>query len=131
MSAESDAAIANEVMMRGTEHTLVFVQQPADEDIEPTATGVSWEVRNHEHTDGKKDGLQHIFVVPVCSTFALDTASYHRFLEQSGALDQARALLAEGDLQTADGAIITSKKVQSCIIAAEVDSILNSYQIEA
>jgi phosphoenolpyruvate synthase/pyruvate phosphate dikinase len=118
-------------MMRGTEHTLVFVQQPADEDSEPTATGVSWEVRNQEHTDGKRDGLQHIFVVPVCSTFALDTASYHRFLEQSGALDQARALLAEGDLQTADGAIITRKKVQSCIIAAEVDSILNSYQIEA
>lgn len=117
--------------MRGSEHTLVFVQQPPDEDNEPTATGVSWEVRNHEHTDGKKDGLQHIFVVPVCSTFALDTASYHRFLEQSGALDQARALLAEGDLQTADGAIVTRKKVQSCIIAAEVDSILNSSQIEA
>ena len=117
--------------MRGTEHTLVFVQQPADEDSELTATGVSWEVRHQEHTHGTREGLQHIFVVPVCSTFALDTASYHRFLEQSGALDQARTLLAEGNLQTADGAIITRKKVQSCIIAAEVDSILNSYQIEA
>lgn len=117
--------------MRGSEHTLVFVQQPANEDNGPAAAGVSWEVRNQEHTESKKDGLQHIFVVPVCSTFALDTASYHRFLEQSGALDQARALLAEGDLQTADGAIITRKMVQSCIIAAEVDSILNSYQIEA
>ena len=117
--------------MRGSEHTLVFVQQLAAKDKEPTAAGVSWEVRNQEHTDSKMDGLQHIFVVPVCSTFALDTASYHRFLEQSGALDQARALLAEGNLQTADGAVITRKKVQSCIIAAEVDSILNSYQIEA
>ena len=117
--------------MKVIEHTLVFVQEMAGEDNGSISTGVSWEVRMSERASSNKPGMQRIFIVPVCSAFPLDTASYHRFLEERGTLEQAYALLAEGDLQTADGAIITRKQVQSCIIAAEVDSILETYSIEA
>ncbi len=117
--------------MKLTEHTLVFVQTLPEANKRPADTGVSWEVRHPEQKDQKKTGLQRLFVVPVCSAFSLDTTSYHRFLEESGALEQVRTLLAESDLHTADGAALTRKKVQACIIAAEVDSILDTYRIEA
>ena len=114
-----------------TEHTLVFVQDLFPEDSFPASTGVNWEVRASEQSDKKRCALQRIFVVPVCSAFSLDAASYHRFLYESGAIEQARGLLEEADLQTVDGAIIARKKVQACIVAAEVESILDGYRIEA
>ncbi len=119
------------MLMKVSEHTLVFVQEMAGEDNDSTSTGVSWEVRTPAQAGSKNPGMQRIFIVPVCSVFSLDSASYHRFLEERGTLDQACALLAAGDLQTTDGAIITRKQVQSCIIAAEVESILGTYCIEA
>jgi hypothetical protein len=114
-----------------TEHTLVFVQEIAPEESDPAATGVRWEVRTSEHTDKKSALVQRIFIVPVCSAFSLDAASYHRFLDESGTLAQVCGLLEEADFHTDDAAIITRKKIQACIVAAEVDSILDSYRIEA
>ncbi|HEY7347382.1 MAG TPA: hypothetical protein VH599_03615 [Ktedonobacterales bacterium] len=75
--------------------------------------------------------MQRIFVVPICSAFSLDAASYRRFLHGSGAIERACGLLEGADLETGDGAIIARKKVQACIVAAEVESILDSYRIEA
>jgi|SRR5579859_1411210 len=114
-----------------TEHTLVFVQELPDAGSEPVGTGVGWEVRTSEQNGKKSGALQRIFIVPVCSAFSLDAASYHHFLHANGALEEARSLLEEANLQTVDGAITARKKVQACIIAAEVESILDSYCIEA
>ncbi len=114
-----------------TEHTLVFVQELPNERSEPVSTGVSWEVRTSEQHDKKGGVLQRIFIVPICSAFSLDAASYYRFLHASGALEEARSLLEKGHLETVDGASIARKKVQACIVAAEVESILDSYCIEA
>jgi hypothetical protein len=114
-----------------TEHTLVFVQDLFDEDSFPASTGLNWEVRTSGQGDKKNGALQRIFVVPVCSAFSLDAASYHRFLHESGAIEQARGLLDEADLHTVDGAILARKKVQACIVAAEVESIIDGCRIEA
>ncbi len=114
-----------------TEHTLVFVQALSSPVERAASTGVSWEVRASEQSDKKSGVLQRIFVVPVCSALSLDAANYHRFLHESGAIEQARGLLEEADLHTVDGAIIARKKVQACIVAAEVESILDGYRIEA
>jgi|SRR5690348_7197806 hypothetical protein len=114
-----------------TEHTLVFVQDlPAEESV-PASTGVNWEVRTSGQRDKKGSAVQRVFVVPVCSAFSLDAASYHRFLHESGAIEQARGLLEGADLHTVDGATIARRQVQSCIVAAEVESILDSCRIEA
>ncbi len=114
-----------------TEHTLVFVQELSPEDSAPAVTGVNWEVRASGQGDKKNGAFRRIFVVPVCSAFSLDAASYHRFLDESGVIEQARGLLEEADLHTVDGASIARKKVQACVVAAEVESILDSYRIEA
>ncbi len=114
-----------------TEHTLVFVQDLSAEESAAASAGVSWEVRTSEQSDKRDSAIQRIFVVPVCSALSLDAASYHRFLHESGAIEQARDLLEEAELHTRDGAIIARKKVQACIVAAEVESILDSYRIEA
>lgn len=114
-----------------TEHTLVFVQDLSGDDGVPASTGVNWEVRTSGQSDKKGSAWQRIFVVPVCSAFSLDAVSYYHFLHESGAIEQARGLLEEADLQTLDGASIARKKVQACIVAAEVESILDSYRIEA
>lgn len=114
-----------------TEHTLVFVQDLSGEENAPASTGVNWEVRTSGQSDRKSSAWQRIFVVPVCSAFSLDATSYYRFLHESGAIEQARGLLEEADLHTADGASIARKKVQACIVAAEVESILDGCRIEA
>ena len=114
-----------------TEHTLVFVQDLSDEESFPATTGVNWEVRTSGQHDKKGSALQRIFIVPVCSAFSLDATSYHRFLHESGAIEQARGLLEGADLHTVDGATIARKQVQACIVAAEVESILDGCRIEA
>ncbi len=114
-----------------TEHTLVFVRELSADDGSPAGAGVNWEVRTSGQSDKKNGALQRIFVVPICSAFSLDAASYHDFLQESGAIERARGLLDEADLQTADGVSIARKRVQSCIVAAEVETILDSYRIEA
>lgn len=114
-----------------TEHTLVFVQELSAEQSLAASTGVNWEVRVSGQRDKKNGPVQRIFVVPICSAFSLDATSYHDFLQDSGAIKQARGLLEEADLQTMDGVSIARKRVQACIVAAEVESILDSYRIEA
>ena len=114
-----------------TEHTLVFVQELSADDGSPASAGVNWEVRTSGQSDKKNGALQRIFVVPICSAFSLDAASYHDFLQESGAIEQACGLLDEADLHTADGVSIARKRVQSCIVAAEVETILDGYRIEA
>lgn len=68
--------------------------------------------------------VAQVFVVPICSTLALDTSSYEKFLVQSGALNRAlRALngLTFAQPQTAENA---RKQIQSIVMAAEVNLIV-------
>lgn len=68
--------------------------------------------------------VAQVFVVPICSTLALDTAAYEKFLVQSGALNRAlRALngLTFAQPQTAENA---RKQIQSIVMAAEVNHIV-------
>ncbi|HET9110693.1 MAG TPA: hypothetical protein VFN78_07710 [Ktedonobacterales bacterium] len=68
--------------------------------------------------------VAQVFVVPICSTLALDTRSYEKFLTQSGALNRAlRALngLTFAQPQTAENA---RKQIQSIVMAAEVNHIV-------
>src|SRR5579871_2170288 len=78
-----------EVFMGLTEHTLVFVQELSADESAPAGAGVNWEVRTSGQSDKKSGALQRIFVVPICSAFSLDAASYHDFLQESGAMGQA------------------------------------------
>jgi phosphoenolpyruvate synthase/pyruvate phosphate dikinase len=76
-----------------------------------------------ELTDASASVAQ-VFVVPICSTLALDTRAYEKFLVQSGALNRAlRALngLTFAQPQTAENA---RKQIQSIVMAAEVNHIV-------
>ena len=69
--------------------------------------------------------VAQVFVVPICSTLALDIRAYEQFLVESGALNRAlRALngLTFAQPQTAENA---RKQIQSIVMAAEVDHIVS------
>lgn len=69
--------------------------------------------------------VAQVFVVPICSTLALDIRAYEKFLAQSGALNRAlRALngLTFAQPQTAENA---RKQIQSIVMAAEVNHIVS------
>jgi len=70
------------------------------------------------------DGVAQVFIVPICSTLALDGIAYERFLTASGALPKALRLLSRltfAQPQTAENA---RKQIQSLIMAAEVEYIV-------
>ncbi|HZC05078.1 MAG TPA: hypothetical protein VE338_05495 [Ktedonobacterales bacterium] len=75
-------------------------------------------------TSESATSVAQVFIVPICSTLALDTRAYEKFLTQSGALNRAlRALngLTFAQPQTAENA---RKQVQSIVMAAEVNHIV-------
>jgi len=75
-------------------------------------------------SDERATDVAQVFVVPICSTLALDTNAYEKFLVQSGALNRAlRALngLTFAQPQTAENA---RKQIQSIVMAAEVNHIV-------
>jgi hypothetical protein len=75
-------------------------------------------------TNESAHDVAQVFVAPICSTLALDTRAYEKFLVQSGALNRAlRALngLTFAQPQTAENA---RKQIQSIVMAAEVDHIV-------
>ena len=107
-----------------SEYTLVFrraLRKRADDALgewtiaRPLAAGVSALV---------PDDVAQVFVVPICSTLALDSASYERFLLASDALPRALRLLTRltfAQPQTTENA---RKQIQSLIMAAEVEYIV-------
>ncbi len=75
-------------------------------------------------TSESASSVAQVFVVPICSTLALNTRDYEKFLTQSGALNRAlRALngLTFAQPQTAENA---RKQIQSIVMAAEVNHIV-------
>lgn len=74
--------------------------------------------------DGLPRDVSQVFVVPICSTLALDRAAYEQFLMRSGALTRALRVLNRltfAQPQTAENA---RKQVQSIVMAAEVNHIV-------
>jgi len=77
-------------------------------------------------SDPARDGkVAEVFIVPVCSTLALDDLSYERFLRQSGVLDDALNLLGSVTFAEADSVETIRKEIHSLIMAAEVQYIVD------
>ncbi len=78
-------------------------------------------------TNGDVDGaISRVFFVPLCSTLALDDTAYEWFLCESGVLDDACDMLASLSLDNAEHAEIVRKQIQSMVMAAEVQHIVES-----
>jgi hypothetical protein len=70
-------------------------------------------------------GVDPIFVVPICSTLGLDKSSYEAFLQSCGILDDALRLLSHLLLRNPNSVETTRKRIQSLIMAAEVQRIVD------
>lgn len=117
-----------------TEYTLVFRRALRQRNSQRAtrATRAVWTVARpiarlgaDELADDKMMDVAQVFVVPICSTLALDVRAYEKFLAQSGALNRAlRALngLTFAQPQTAENA---RKQIQSIVMAAEVNHIVS------
>lgn len=68
--------------------------------------------------------VAQVFVVPICSTLALDVRSYEKFLAQSGALNRALRVLNRLALAQPHTAENARKQIQSIVMAAEVNHIV-------
>jgi hypothetical protein len=114
------------------EYTLVFKRAP---EWHVKRGGHRWEVlrptpqrhttrRSHAERD-RALGVPHLLVVPIYSTLALDALAYERFLLSSGALDAALRVLGQRALSDPFSAETTRKKIQSLVMAAEVQHIVD------
>lgn len=65
-----------------------------------------------------------LLVVPFCSTLALDTPSYERFLRSSGVLDDAIELLGSITLADVSAVETARRRIHSLVMAAEVQHIV-------
>lgn len=110
-----------------TEYTLVFrrtLRQRA-------GGGAVWTVARPitqpiPQTGEPPRDVSQVFVVPICSTLALDRSVYEQFLMRSGALTRALRILNRltfAQPQTAENA---RKQIQSIVMAAEVNHIVSS-----
>ena len=75
---------------------------------------------------GSSDELAQVFFVPICSTLALDERSYERFLTQSGVLEYVLRLLSRLTFAQPDAAETVRRRIQSLVMAAEVQHIVDS-----
>lgn len=115
------------------EYTLVFRRLARHEDGAPArwtvarpALGTSGPARaigsRRRDTSG---GVAQVLVVPICSTLALDEASYESFLRSSGALDEALELLRDVPLADAVAVEIARRRIHALVMAAEVQVIVD------
>lgn len=83
------------------------------------------------NTANMVNGLQsgeiaQVVVVPLCSTLALEPAIYERFLTASGVLPHTLRLLAHVRLTDAQAVETVRKRIQSLVMAAEVQAIVEN-----
>lgn len=114
-----------------SEYTLVFRRGGGHvAGRAPRGWAVVRPVSAHLPTSGRagsaKPGerTEEIFVVPICSTLALDHGSYERFLQGSGVLDGALRVLSEVSLRDDETVDTTRKEIQALVMAAEVQYIV-------
>lgn len=89
------------------------------------------EVVNTATSANMVNGLQsgeiaQVVVVPLCSTLALEPAIYERFLTASGVLPHTLRLLAHVRLTDAQAVETVRKRIQSLVMAAEVQAIVEN-----
>ncbi len=89
------------------------------------------EVVNTANSANMVNGLQsgeiaQVVVVPLCSTLALEPAIYERFLTASGVLPHTLRLLAHVRLTDAQAVETVRKRIQSLVMAAEVQAIVEN-----
>ena len=83
-------------------------------------------VAARRYTIGPDRAIAPVFVVPICSTLGLEKSSYEAFLLSSGILDDALQLLSRMLLHNAGSVETTRKRIQSLIMAAEVQHIVDA-----
>ena len=110
------------------EYTLVFRhtlrQRAGDEAARAIWTVARPITQPSQRVDGPPRDVSQVFAVPICSTLALDHASYEQFLMRSGALTRALRVLNRltfAQPQTAENA---RKQIQSIVMAEEVNHIV-------
>ncbi len=111
-----------------TEYSLVFrraLRQRAGDRVARSIWTVARPITQPaQHGEGPSRDVSQVFVVPICSTLALDRAAYEQFLTRSGALTRALRVLNRltfAQPQTAENA---RKQIQSIVMAAEVNHIV-------
>jgi hypothetical protein len=111
-----------------TEYTLVFrraLRQRAGSGV----TRAIWTVaRPITHATTRQDeprrDVAQVFVVPICSTLALDQTAYEQFLLRSGALTRGLRILNRLAIAQPQAAETARKQIQSIVMAAEVNHII-------
>lgn len=77
--------------------------------------------------DARQSGeIAQVIVAPICSTLALESAAYEQFLLASGVLPHTLRLLAHVRLTDARAVETVRKRIQSLVMAAEVQAIVAS-----
>jgi hypothetical protein len=95
------------------------------------ALGTAPDAVNTANRANTVNGLQsgeiaQVVVVPLCSTLALEPAIYERFLTASGVLPHTLRLLAHVRLTDAQAVETVRKRIQSLVMAAEVQAIVEN-----
>ncbi len=90
----------------------------------PTDRAAFRAVHGEQSADESHPGVSQVFIVPICSTLALDGVAYEQFLTASGALPKALRLLSRLTFAQPQTAENTRKQIQSLIMAAEVEYIV-------
>ncbi|MGO8950249.1 MAG: hypothetical protein ACLQUY_21840 [Ktedonobacterales bacterium] len=83
-------------------------------------------VPTRRYSRGPDRAIAPVFLVPICSTLGLDKSSYEAFLLASGILDDALRLLSRMLLHNPSSVETTRKRIQSLIMAAEVQHIVDA-----
>lgn len=77
--------------------------------------------------NGLRSGeIAQVVVVPLCSTLALEPRAYEQFLMASGVLPHALRLLAHVRLTNPQAVETVRKRIQSLVMAAEVQAIVEN-----
>ena len=90
--------------------------------VRPVAAQLPTARRSNATKPGAR--TDELFVVPICSTLALDHGAYERFLQGSGVLDGALRLLAAVSLRDEETVETARKEIQALVMAAEVQFIV-------
>lgn len=111
-----------------TEYTLVFRRALRQRAGEGGARAI-WTVARPitqpaGNADERRRDVSQVFVVPICSTLALDQAAYEQFLLRSGALTRALRVLNRLAIAQPQAAENARKQIQSIVMAAEVNHIV-------
>lgn len=128
-----------------TEYTLVFrriggrrpdfsrpyngwtLARPGLAPLEPEKAPIALTTGSLTAINGARSGeIAQVVVVPLCSTLALEPVAYEQFLLASGVLPHALRLLAHVRLTDSRAVETVRKRIQSLVMAAEVQAIVEN-----